>query len=149
MRRLIDNDYVTLVSRLVLAGVFIYASFYKIVEPNLFAKSIWYYHLVPGKLINLMALILPWLELFIGLSLLLGLWYRGAVLWVNVLMVIFIIALGSSIARGLSIECGCFKASGQATGPAWRSLWFDVVLMVPALQLLFSRSRRWLPLNSG
>ena len=78
MRKLIDNDYLTMVSRLVLGIVFIYASIYKILEPGMFAKSIWYYHMVPGVLINLMALILPWLEILVGLGLILGIFYRGS-----------------------------------------------------------------------
>jgi hypothetical protein len=63
MRRLIDSDHLTLVSRLLVGGMYIVASYYKIVEPSSFAKSIWQYHMVPGTLINLMAVILPWLEL--------------------------------------------------------------------------------------
>jgi putative oxidoreductase len=144
MRKLIDNDYLTILSRLLIGGMFIYASFYKIVDPGAFAKSIWYYHLVPGKLISLMALILPWLELLIGLSVILGVFYRGAVLWVNVVMLVFIVALSTTIARGISIDCGCFRASQGATHTAWESLIFDLVALLFCLQMLFSRSRRWL-----
>ncbi|HUV30268.1 MAG TPA: MauE/DoxX family redox-associated membrane protein [Acidobacteriota bacterium] len=143
MRSIVDNDYLTMFSRVLIAVLFIYASFYKIVEPALFAKSIWYYHLVPGKLINLAALILPWLELFCGLALILGIVYRGAVVWVNVMTAAFIIALAYTIALGIDIDCGCFKAAGSATGPAWNSLLLDLGMIVFTLQLLFSRSRRW------
>jgi uncharacterized membrane protein YphA (DoxX/SURF4 family) len=144
MRRIIDNDLLTLIARLVVGGIFIYASFYKIIDPGSFAKSIWYYHLVPGSLINLMALILPWVELLCGLSLVLGVFYRGAVAWVNVLTVIFIIALATTIVRGIDIDCGCFKAAKTATHSAWNSLLFDVGLLLFTLQLWFSRSRRWM-----
>ncbi len=144
MRRIVDNDFLTLFSRLFIGGMWIYASFYKIIDPAVFAKSIWYYHMVPGELINLMALILPMLELVIGVAVIIGVWYRGAVLWSNVLLVVFIIALASTIARGLDIDCGCFKAGQSATGPAWDSLLFDLAAMAFALQMLFSRSKRWM-----
>jgi len=144
MRRVIDNDVLTILSRLLVGGVFVYASLYKITDPASFAKSIWFYHLVPGYAINLMAIVLPWLELLCGMALILGIFYRGAVLWVNLMMLVFIAALATTIARNLSIECGCFKASGAATGPAWDSMWFDVGLLVFSLQLWLSRSRRWL-----
>ncbi len=144
MRRIIDNDYVTMFSRLLVGVVFIVASLYKIADSGAFAKSIWYYHLVPGHYINLIAIVLPWLEIFCGVALILGIFYRGSVLWTNVLTIVFIAALASTIARNLSIDCGCFKAGSTATGPAWRSLWFDVVLLAFTLQLAFSRSRRWL-----
>ncbi len=144
MRRIVDNDFLTLFSRLFIGGMWTYASFYKIIDPGVFAKSIWYYHMVPGELINLMALILPMLELVIGLAVIIGIWYRGAVLWSNVLLVVFIIALASTIARGLDIDCGCFKAGQNATGPAWDSLLFDIVALVLAMQMFFSRSKRWM-----
>ncbi len=144
MRRIIDNDLLTFVSRLIIGGIFIYASFYKIVEPGTFARSIWYYHMVPGSLINLMALILPWLELVTGLALVLGVYYRGSVLLTGVMTVIFIVALSTAIAKGIDIDCGCFKASKSASGSAWSSLIFDIGMIVLILQLWFSRSRKWM-----
>lgn len=144
MRKLLDNDLLTLVSRLFIGVVFIAASFYKIVEPASFARSIWFYHLLPGNLINLTALILPWLELLAGLALILGVFFRGAVLWVNVMLLVFVAALSYSIAMGLDIDCGCFKAAQSATGSAWSALLWDLVYLVFAVQLIFSRSRRWM-----
>ncbi|PWB76450.1 DoxX family protein [candidate division GN15 bacterium] len=144
MRKLIDNDYLTLLSRLLVGGMFIYAAFYKIVDPAAFAKSIWFYHLVPGKFINLMALVLPWLEVTCGIAVIIGFWHRGAKLWANIMLIVFIAALGSTIVRGISIDCGCFRAAKSATHSAWNSLWFDVVALVFALQLLISRSTRWM-----
>jgi len=143
LRRIIDNDFLTMISRLFIGIVFIYASFYKIIEPGTFARSIWYYHLIPGNLINLAALIMPWLELLCGLALIFGIYYRGAVAWVNIMTVVFIIALYTTIYRGLSIDCGCFKASGEAASKAWKSLIFDLVILVFTLQMFLSRSKKW------
>lgn len=144
MRRLIDNDYLTMFSRLFIGVVLIYASFYKVIDPGSFARSIWFYHMVPGDLINLMALILPWLELLCGLALIFGVHYRGAVIWANIMTIVFIIALYSTIYRGLSIDCGCFKASGSAAYKAWRSLAMDLVMLIFTVQMYFSRSKKWL-----
>lgn len=144
MRRIIDNDLLTLVSRLLVGSVFIYASFYKIIEPASFAKSIWYYHLAPGYLINLIALILPWLELLAGLALIGGVYFRGAAFWVNLMTIFFIIVLASTIVRGIDIDCGCFKAAQSATGSAWNSLLFDMGVLLFTLQLGLTRSRRWM-----
>ena len=46
-------------ARLILGGVFIYASLDKIAHPAEFAKAIGNYHVVPFGLENLMALALP------------------------------------------------------------------------------------------
>lgn len=141
--RIVHNDYLTMLSRLVIGVMLIYASFYKIIEPASFAKSIWYYHLVPGYLINLIAIILPWLELFCGLALILGIFYEGAKVWSAIMMVVFIIALASTIVRGIDIDCGCFKASQGATGSAWKSLIFDLFAMLFIIQMMISKSKRW------
>jgi len=144
MRKLISNDYLTLLVRLALGGVFIYAAIYKIIEPAQFAKSIWFYHLVPGELINISALILPWLEFLVGLALVAGVYYRGAILWVNVLLIIFIAALASAVYRGISIDCGCFKAAAVSNDSVLQTIYRDIGYLVLGLQLFFSRSRRWM-----
>ena len=143
MRRLIDNDYLIVVLRLVVGIIFIYASIYKILDPGSFAKSIWYYHMIPGNLINLIAIILPWVELICGVCLILGVLYDGSVLLVNLMTFVFILALVSAYSRGLDIDCGCFKASSGAGNSVLKSLLFDVVLLALTLILLFSRSRKW------
>jgi uncharacterized membrane protein YphA (DoxX/SURF4 family) len=148
MRRIIDNDYLTLIVRVVVGGIFVYASIYKIYDPASFAKSIWYYHLLPGSTINLIALTLPWLELLCGMSLFLGYSYRGSVILVNIMTLLFIIALSSAILRDISIDCGCFRAASTANDSALNALWFDIGLIVLTLQLFFSRSRRWLSFYS-
>ena len=144
MRRIIDNDLLTLITRLLIGGIFVYASFYKILEPATFARSIWYYHLVPGSLINLMALILPWLELVCGLALIIGFYVRGAVLWSGLMTVLFMIALSVAIVQGIDIDCGCFKAAKASSGAAWDALLFDIGMIALIGQLWFSRSRRWM-----
>ncbi len=149
MRSVIDNDYLTVVSRLLIGGIFISASIYKIIDPGAFAKTIWYYHIVPGAWINLVALVIPWLELFCGLTLILGIFYLGAVFWANLMTIGFIVVLASTIVRGLDIDCGCFRAAQSATEPAWNALFFDVVMLVFTVQMLLSNSRKWRLQRSG
>ncbi|MDF1544348.1 MAG: DoxX family membrane protein [bacterium] len=144
MRRIIDNDFLTLLVRIGVGIIFVYASAYKIVEPGSFAKSIWYYHMMPGSFINPIALILPWLELLVGLALVFGVCYRGAVVWANLMTVAFILALSSAIVRGISIDCGCFKAAAASSESAWETLWFDLVLILFTIQLFLSRSKAWM-----
>lgn len=143
MRRIVDNDLLTMMVRLVVGITFIYASYYKIIEPGDFAKSIWYYHLVPGSLINLIAIVLPWLELICGLALIFGIAYRGSLFLVTVMTVVFVAAIASAIARGIDLDCGCFKAAKSSSESTWNSLMFDVALLVLLAQLYLSRSKRW------
>jgi uncharacterized membrane protein YphA (DoxX/SURF4 family) len=111
-----------LAARLIMAGIFIYASIDKIAHPAAFAKDVYNYQILPDALINLTALVLPWLELFLGLCLLAGIWLPSAVLAVNVLLIVFLAALIFNLARGLDVNCGCFSTGSD--GPAMSSGWY-------------------------
>jgi hypothetical protein len=111
-----------IVARLTLAGIFIYASLDKIAHPAAFAKDVYNYQILPDALINLTALVLPWLELFLGLCLLAGIWLPGAVLTANGLLVVFLAALVFNLARGLDINCGCFSTGSEA--PTMSAGWY-------------------------
>ena len=100
-------------ARVVLGCVFIYASLDKIKNPELFAEAVYNYQLSPEVAVNLVAIWLPWLELWCGALLLLGVWVRGSVLILSGLMVVFLAALGINLARGLDIHCGCFTTQGS------------------------------------
>jgi uncharacterized membrane protein YphA (DoxX/SURF4 family) len=63
--------------RVVLGAVFIFASVDKILHPDAFAVIIKNYQILPVKLISLAAVVLPWLELILGISLIAGVWLPG------------------------------------------------------------------------
>ncbi len=143
VRRVIGNDYLTMAVRLTLGITFIYASYYKIVDPSDFARSIWYYHLMPGSTINLLAIFLPWLELLCGIGLIAGVYYRSSIVIVAAMTVVFIIAMSSALVRGINLDCGCFKASGSGNSSIWKSILFDIGLIVLMVWLWYSPSKRW------
>jgi len=106
-----------LLSRLFLGGIFVFASYDKIIHPVPFAEIVYNYQILPDALVNLVSLFLPWLELLIGLSLILGVWVPGAVLICNLLLLAFFSTLVFNMARGLDIDCGCFTVSvGSSSG---------------------------------
>jgi uncharacterized membrane protein YphA (DoxX/SURF4 family) len=125
-----------LAARLVLGGVFIYASLDKILHPAAFAQAVFNYQILPAQLVNLMALVLPWLELIIGMLLLSGIWLPGAVLGVNLLMVTFLSALVFNTARGLNISCGCFSTGTTSSGLSWWVVLRDVFFFTLSAYLL-------------
>jgi uncharacterized membrane protein YphA (DoxX/SURF4 family) len=107
--------------RMVLGGVFVFASLNKILHPLAFAKVIDNYQILPDKIINLAAIILPWIEVILGCFLILGIWLPGAIVLINLLLIVFLTGLVFNIARGLNIECGCFSTN-TAENPS--SLWY-------------------------
>ena len=123
--------------RLGMAAVFISAAIPKIREPDLFAMSIFNYHMLPHWGVNAMAIVLPWLEFFLGVALTLGLWRRASALLVSALMVVFMVAFVTAKARGLNISCGCFELGEQAkpSSLVWVVL-RDLGLLVGALLLV-------------
>ena len=99
----------TLSARFILGGVFVYASFDKILHPSAFAAAVYNYQILPDELINLTAIALPCMELILGMFLLLNFWMPGTVVMCNLLLITFIGTLLFNMARGLNINCGCFS----------------------------------------
>jgi len=108
--------YLTILFRIIIGVVFLWASVDKIIDPFSFAKNISYYHIIPFGLENLIALFLPWLELIIGSSLILGIFIRANIILSFILLVIFNILIFQAIIRGFNIECGCGLKDGQTIG---------------------------------
>lgn len=95
-------------SQWLIAAVFIAAALPKIGDPAAFAQNIHNFRLMPVALENLWAMTLPWIELTAGLALLSGFQRRAGAWIAAALMVIFTVAVGLAVVRGLNIECGCF-----------------------------------------
>src|SRR6266516_1414326 len=93
---------------LIVGAIFIYAGVIKAMDPVGFANDIDNYKILPWPLTVRLPFYLPWLEILCGLTVILGLLYRGALLVLTVLISIFIIASVIAKARGLDITCGCF-----------------------------------------
>ena len=107
---------IVLIARILIGGILIYASIDKIYDPGSFARAIDNYHIIPFGLENIMAIILPWVELIVGLCLIFGLFIDGAAFLVIVMMVIFISAITIAILSGYNIECGCGLKPGELVG---------------------------------
>jgi len=116
------NVRLQLVARFFLAALFIYAGLPKILAPQDFALVVFRFHLLPDDMINTVALLLPWLEIFAALALLLPAWRRAGTLWLVIMLGIATAALAISLARGLDIDCGCFTLQPGRSHIGWWSL---------------------------
>lgn len=108
MVKILSNKYFLLILRVLLGFIFIFAAIEKIVSPESFAVSISNYKLIPPELINIPAIIIPWIELTSGLLLLLGVMVKENSAIITFLLVVFTAAIIVSLLRGLNIDCGCF-----------------------------------------
>jgi putative oxidoreductase len=132
----ISNQYLLLAVRLVLGFLFVFASIEKISQPEEFAKAIVNYHLVFIPAVNILALVLPWIELFAGLFLLSGILVRATSLLLTLLLCVFAFAISVSIARGLDISCGCFGTMA-ARKVGWTALGEDALMLAGSALLCF------------
>lgn len=109
--------------RLLLGMVFIFASVDKIMQPAEFARIVSNYQLLPGAFVNGVAIMLPWLELFLGCFLIMGRWLPGTVFLCNLLLITFFATLILNVVHGLDVHCGCFSTS---TAGAPNTLWYFI-----------------------
>lgn len=127
LRHFISHPLLVSLLRVALGAVFIVASLDKIQNPEAFATSIANYRLLPYKLINGIAIVLPWLELVTGTLLVLGVWIRASTMILWGLLLAFSVAISQALARGLDISCGCFSTNPVAERMSWWTLIWDLI----------------------
>ena len=139
-----NNSWIELVMRWILGLTFIYASLHKIISPEDFARIVYGYDLFPEIFINLIAIVLPFLELIAGAALIIGFYPRSAAIIINALLLAFILVLAVNLIRGHEFDCGCFSAEqkGFASTPSV-TLVRDVIYVIFGMQIvLFKGNRR-------
>lgn len=135
---------VTLVARVGLAAVWLVSGWLKAVDPAQTIVAVEAYRLLPQDLVRPVANTLPFVEIALGLLLLIGLAVRGTAIVSGVVLLVLIGVIISVWARGLSIDCGCFGGGGAADVGAWDyavEIARDIGFLVLALWLVvFPRS---------
>lgn len=126
---------IALACRLILGIIFLYAGSEKIIAPQEFAMSIYNYQLLPDWSVNILAVLLPWLEVLLAAGLISGYYLYGASLISSLLFLVFAMALTINLGRGLDISCGCF--GGSAGKINWLYLVRDLTLLLMSVFILF------------
>jgi len=133
------HPYFTLVSRLILGGVFIFAGIAKLPHISTLIWEIEQYQILPESLAIAYGYALPPIEITLGTLLIFGILIRITASVSGLAVLSFAIAKIAAIARGLDFDiCPCF-------GPAMplltmHSLAIDFVLLALAIQLISHRS---------
>ncbi len=128
-------------ARLFIGGLFIYASIYKVLNPADFAVSVRNYMILPVEWSNLVAVTLPWVELGVGIFLVLGMFTRPSALLTTAMLGVFLGALFYAYSIGLDIDCGCFSSSTQSSGKIgpFHLLRDTIFFLISAFVLFFDR----------
>ena len=129
------------IASFILAAVLL-SGYPKILYPSDFAVTVYRFHLLPGFLVNLTALYLPWLELVCAVCLLFIPRYRGAALWtVLILLSGFTAAIGINLWRGYGFGCGGVGRGAADQPLSWLSLLRNAGLIRLVVMALFARRR--------
>ena len=145
------NGWLDLALRWLLGGLFVLASAHKIMDPAAFAKIIYGYDLFPAAAINLIAIILPYIELTAGLALIIGVYPRAAAVILSGLLLGFILAISINAFRGHVFDCGCFASGENAlwrSTPAWL-LGRNGILLLMGWSISVFRGQRRVLVRSG
>ena len=114
------------IGRLLLAGIFMYAGYAKLtmglhprppigVALSFFALQVDSYQILPTWAVKVVANLLPFIEIGLGLLLLIGWKLRIWATLITIVMLGFFFAVVRSYALGLQINCGCFATPEPLT----------------------------------
>jgi uncharacterized membrane protein YphA (DoxX/SURF4 family) len=138
---------VSLLLRLIVGGIFLISGLAKIADPVRFLLTLREFRLLPGVLESFLAVYLPWLEFLLGLCVVLGILHRTSALVIAGLNALFIVAIGSVIARGIEVDCGCFGLLADVLHlpdmADWKAIVMDLVFMVMCVYLFRSKTDAW------
>ncbi len=148
VRDWLAGDWLSTRVSIALGLFFVVAALPKLADPPSFAHMIYNYRLAPGPLVNVAALVLPWLELTCGVALILGIWNRPAAAIGGGLLLVFVIAIFVNLLRDHAIECGCFdvRDAGKSVEERLSDMRMvivrDVGMLLMVAQILWAGARR-------
>ena len=105
-------DVVGTVARLGLAAVWLTSGVLKAIDPDQTYIAVRAYDVLPPIGVEVVAGVLPWFEIALGLLVLLGVGLRTVGVMSILLLLVFITGVSQAWARGLLIDCGCFGGGG-------------------------------------
>ncbi|HYO75684.1 MAG TPA: MauE/DoxX family redox-associated membrane protein [Thermoanaerobaculia bacterium] len=154
LRDRLTHPWLTIRVQLALGAIFIAAALPKISDPPSFAHMIYNYRILPGGLINITALVMPWVELIAGLALIVGVWVRPARTLIAAMLVVFIVAISINLLRTNAIDCGCFdvSAAGKTHAEQIKDMWMvilrDIGMLLMVAQMVWAERVRGTTLSS-
>lgn len=128
---------------IVLGLTFIFASYHKIIDPAKFAKVIYGYAIFPDFAINVLAIIIPFIELVAGIALILRIYTKSALSIINMLLISFILVIAFNLLRGHEFECGCFSFGDDNLASSAVSLLIRDILLLTAGVSLWVRQNKF------
>jgi thiol-disulfide isomerase/thioredoxin/uncharacterized membrane protein YphA (DoxX/SURF4 family) len=147
MKTLFQNRWLWLILRLLLGAIFVAASITKIADTKVFVNTVVSYDLLPEGFARLYGWIIPWVELFVGCSLVLGVFIRLISVLSLPLTLSFVVASSYALANGAGGTCGCFGNFINLSHSL--SLTIDGVMLLMAIVLIFHKENVFLTIGQA
>ena len=132
--------WISLAARLLLGAMWLYYCVPKLTQPTQNIADVRDFQILPSGLVSTFAYAQPYLELSLGLLLIVGLGTRLVALFSAILLLVYIGGIISLGARGISISCGCGGSGGTVAAGQTRytlDVLRDVVFLIPVAWLLW------------
>jgi uncharacterized membrane protein YphA (DoxX/SURF4 family) len=132
------DDFLYHTARIILGIIFLFACYDKLLHPQAFAQVIYNYQVLPDSLVNITAILLPWVELVLGLCLIINVCIPGVAVLSNLLLLSFFSMLIFNLTRGLDVSCGCFSTTPGERGSDYLTVLRDLSFLVVSGHLFYS-----------
>lgn len=147
LRDIFHSRWTDLAIRGILAFLFIYGGGLKLMDPKAFAATLSLYDLIPERLLPVVAVGLPVLEVAAGTALLFGV--RGGLTVITGLLVLFVAVLGYGILTDLNVDCGCFGPEEIEGQQSLRQAFIRDLFLIGAASFLYYTRRTRTQLETG
>jgi protein-disulfide isomerase len=137
--------WIATVLRIVVGVVWIIAGIAKVGDPAGSVRAVRAYQVLPEFLVKGLGYGLPYLEIALGVLLIVGLATRLVAIISALLFVVYIVGIAQAAARGLQIDCGCFGGGGALKAGQTTTYTWDLIRDV--LLLIGSGLLAWWPLS--
>jgi uncharacterized membrane protein YphA (DoxX/SURF4 family) len=134
------SPWISLAARLLLGAMWLYYCLPKLTQPTQNIADVRDFQILPSSLVSSFAYAQPYLELSLGVLLIVGLGTRLLALFSALLLLVYIVGIISLGARGISISCGCGGNGGTVAAGQTRytlDVLRDALYLIPALWLLW------------
>ena len=139
LERFFTHPHLALILRLYIGGLFMYAGISKINNIGQFTVAIATYGIVSYSTAEIMAIVLPWIELISGIFLVAGIGAPFSAAIIAVLLALFSIAIMINLIRGVPLHCGCFRGAPASVSDVigWWEFARDILWVIMTLHVFF------------
>jgi uncharacterized membrane protein YphA (DoxX/SURF4 family) len=135
-----NQQWISLVMRLLLAAMWLNYSIGKLGSPESNAQSVRDFKILPESLVTPFGYAQPYFEMALGVLLILGLGTRLVAIFSALLLLVYIGGIMSLGARGIAISCGCGGSGGMVPKGHTRytlDVLRDLLYILPAAWLIW------------